>query len=173
MDDEIIPHVEAWESAGEVPLHVFQRASEAGVLMACCGWPEDIAGLPPRPDGFDGFWTLICFDEISRCASGGVVWGLLGGFGIGLPPVVFYGSPELKELVALPCLLGKKRIALAVSEPTGGSDVANLKTTAVEVCISRRYRHGRCFDVIGTSCDTPCSRMQSRATMYAAQRTSH
>jgi hypothetical protein len=31
-----------------------------------------------------------------------------------------------------PCLRGEKRIALAVSEATAGSDVANLKSTAVE-----------------------------------------
>jgi hypothetical protein len=132
VDEEIIPNVEAWEKAGEVPLSAFRRAGEVGMLMASCGWPEDIPGLPPRPARFDAFWTLIYFDELSRCASGGVVWGLTGGFGIGLPPIVFFGTPELKQRVARPCLLGEKRIALAVSEPKGGSDVANLKTTAVE-----------------------------------------
>lgn len=35
--------------------------------------PEDLAG--PRPPGFDGFFSLIAFDELSNCGSGGVVWG--------------------------------------------------------------------------------------------------
>ena len=86
VDDEIIPHVDEWEKANGIPRHVFKRAFEVGLLPAMVGWPEDVAG--PRPTGFDGFFSMIAFDELSRCASGGVVWGLTGGFGIGLPPIV-------------------------------------------------------------------------------------
>lgn len=52
--------------------------------------------------------------------------------GIGLPPILHSENTELKKRVGLPCLLGEKKIALCISEPTAGSDVANLKTTAVE-----------------------------------------
>jgi len=132
VDEEIIPNVEKWEAAGEVPITAFKKAGDVGMLLASCGWPEGVPGLPERPEGFDAFWTLIYYDELSRCGSGGVVWGLTGGFGIGLPPVVHYGSDELKARVAVPCLRGEKRIALAVSEPGAGSDVANIETTAIE-----------------------------------------
>ena len=60
------------------------------------------------------------------------MWGLTGGHGIGLPPISHYADEDLLERVAKPCLRGEKRIALAVSEATAGSDVANLATTAVE-----------------------------------------
>jgi len=50
--------------------------------------------------------------------------------GIGLPPVLLFGSEYLKEKVARDCVTGKKLTALAVTEPWAGSDVANIQTTA-------------------------------------------
>src|SRR3546814_17532625 len=51
--------------------------------------------------------------------------------GIGLPPILALGSEELKQRVAPPVLAGDKIIALGITEACGGSDVANLKATAV------------------------------------------
>jgi len=131
VDDEIIPHVAEWEKDEEIPRHVYKRASEVGLIPTILGWPEDCVSQP-RPEGFDGLFLVIAFDELCRCASGGVVWGLVGGLGIGAPPVLHYGSDEMKQRVLRPCLDGTKNIALAVSEATAGSDVANLATTARE-----------------------------------------
>ncbi|CEI86068.1 Putative Acyl-CoA dehydrogenase [Rhizopus microsporus] len=63
----------------------------------------------------------------------GFIWALMGGLGIGLPPVLNFGSEELKAKVVPGCLSGEKFIALAVTEPSAGSDVANLKTTAKDM----------------------------------------
>ena len=71
---------------------IYRKAGAVGMLNAIVGWPEDIEGMPPRPTGFDGFFTVIAYDELSRTGSGGVVWGLVGGFGIGCPPVAHFGS---------------------------------------------------------------------------------
>jgi acyl-CoA dehydrogenase len=49
---------------------------------------------------------------------------------IGLPPVVKYGSEAMKAKVIPLVLAGEKKIALAITEPSGGSDVANLQTIA-------------------------------------------
>jgi hypothetical protein len=43
VDNEIIPNVEEWEEAGEVPRSAFKRASEVGMLPAMCGWPTDVS----------------------------------------------------------------------------------------------------------------------------------
>jgi acyl-CoA dehydrogenase len=51
--------------------------------------------------------------------------------GIGLPPIMAIGSPEMKQFVAPQVLSGEKQISLAITEPSGGSDVAQLKTRAV------------------------------------------
>lgn len=58
---------------------------------------------------------------------------LFGGLGIGLPPVMNFGSEELRQKVVPGCLAGEKFIALAITEPSAGSDVANLKTTATDM----------------------------------------
>ena len=50
--------------------------------------------------------------------------------GIGLPPVVNFGSEKMKQMVAPGVLNGTKHISLAITEPSCGSDVGNLKTTA-------------------------------------------
>lgn len=130
VDNEIIPHIEEWEKGNDtIPIEAYQKAGQVGLLAASVGWPE-LPGIAARPVGYDPFFSVIAQDELSRCASGGVVWGLQGGIGIGLPPLVHFGSPYLKELVVVPCVNGTKRIALAVSESSAGSDVGALKTTA-------------------------------------------
>jgi len=78
-------------------------------------------------------------EELSRPGSGGVLWGLFGGLSIGLPPVLQVGSEDLKERVARPCLAGEKFICLAITEPSAGSDVANLKCTAVKSPCGKFY----------------------------------
>jgi len=166
VDDEIIPFVDDWEEAGEIPGEVYRRASEIGLLPAMAGWPDGeqhqvcpqlleicaevtatavvlirligmsvlvSQGWPARPEHFDGFFTVIAGDELARCAHGGIFWGLVGGMGIGLPPVLHSDNEELRERILGPVLEGKKRIALAVSEPDAGSDVAGLKTTAKDM----------------------------------------
>jgi len=67
---------------------------------------------------------------MSRPCGSGLTWGLSGGLGIGLPPVMNFGSDELKKRIAPDCLAGKKNICLAITEPQAGSDVANLTTNA-------------------------------------------
>ena len=58
--------------------------------------------------------------------------GLLGGKVIGLPPVLNFGSDEIKAKVVPDVLDGKKFICLAISEAQAGSDVMGLQTTAVK-----------------------------------------
>jgi alkylation response protein AidB-like acyl-CoA dehydrogenase len=133
VDKEVMPNVNKWEKGNDtIPMSTYRGAFEVGLLPAIAGWPEDIPGIPPRPEGYDHFFSVIAQDEICRCASGGIVWGLIGAMGIGLPPVVHYGSDDLKARVAGPCIRGEKRISLAVSEATAGSDVANMRSTAEE-----------------------------------------
>ena len=88
-----------------------------------CGvcWQENV----------DAFHDLILIDELSRCASGGLLWACFTTFGIALPPVLNVGSQHVKDLCARDVITGKKIMALAVTEPTAGSDVAGLSTTAV------------------------------------------
>jgi len=73
---------------------------------------------------------LILNLELARCGCRGYVDGFLAGGVIGLPPVLNFGSDEIKAKVVPEVLSGKKFICLAVSEAFAGSDVSGLQTTA-------------------------------------------
>lgn len=127
--------MQEWEEAKEVPGHVYKRMGELGFLGGLMGAAVDPKIVPNHlksvhPSQWDFFHELIVADELSRCASGGVVWNLVGGFGIGCPPLALYGSDELKERILPGILSGDKRICLAITEPDVGSDVGSLTCEA-------------------------------------------
>ena len=70
-------------------------------------------------DRWNAFHDLICIDEVVRCGYLGVIWGLTGGNIYGGPPLVRFGTPEQKRRYLPDILNGRKRFALAVTEPDG------------------------------------------------------
>ncbi|PKY39198.1 putative acyl-CoA dehydrogenase [Rhizophagus irregularis] len=136
VEAEIMPYAYEWDEAKKTPQELFIKAGKAGILPGVCGapWPTNYTDIRPiggvKPEDFDHFHEFIISDELARCGSGGVLWGLTGGLGIGLPPILKFGSEEIKRRVAPGCLNGTKNICLAITEPYAGSDVANLKTEA-------------------------------------------
>merc|ERR1719188_573550 len=134
VETEIMPNVHDWDEEGKIPQEVYQKIGQQGLLPMTVGrpWPKDYVGECPLGFEPDYFHELIMFDELARCGSGGFMWGLAGGLVIGLPPVLKWGTPEVKQRVVPEVLTAKKVICLAITEPTAGSDVANLKTTAVK-----------------------------------------
>jgi acyl-CoA dehydrogenase len=121
---EITPHVNDWDEAGGFPRELYAKAAEVGLLGL--GFPEEYGGVP----GVDYFHRLIASIELAQGASGGVVASLMS-HSIGSPPVAALGSPELKGRVLPEVLAGRKIAALAITEPSGGSDVAALRTSGV------------------------------------------
>jgi acyl-CoA dehydrogenase len=121
---EITPHVAAWDEAGGFPRELYARAADVGLLGL--GFPEEYGGLP----GVDYFHRLVASLELAQAGSGGVVASLMSHT-IGSPPVAALGSAELKQRVLPEVLAGRRIAALAITEPSGGSDVAALRTTAV------------------------------------------
>lgn len=124
VERECAPHIESWEAAGELPRALHRRAAEAGLLGI--GFPEAYGGVEVP----DPFYTVIAVEELMRTGAGGLVASLLS-HGIASPPVMHVGSAEQKERFLRPVLAGEKIAALAITEPGGGSDVANLRTRAV------------------------------------------
>lgn len=82
-------------------------------------------------ENFDYFHSMIFSEELRRIGTYGLGDGLTGGNAIGLPVIVKFGSNELVNRIVPDVLLGKKRCALAISEPYAGSDVAQIKTKGV------------------------------------------
>jgi acyl-CoA dehydrogenase len=119
---EIEPNVEEWETARSFPRELYRKAADVGVLQL--GFPEAYGGVPA-----DIFMQTVSTEELCRPAAGGVYASLMS-HGIGAPPIAAQGSEELKRRVLPAILAGEKISALAITEPSGGSDVARLKTTA-------------------------------------------
>ncbi|MCZ7657524.1 MAG: acyl-CoA dehydrogenase family protein [Xanthobacteraceae bacterium] len=119
---EIMPHAAEWDEAGEFPRELYGKAAAAGLLGL--GFPEAHGGTPA-----DLFHHVILSEEIARAGAGGVHAGLFS-HQIGAPPIAAVGSEELKARVLPGVLAGEKISALAITEPGGGSDVANLRTAA-------------------------------------------
>ena len=120
----VLPYIDDWEEAGEFPRELYKQAGAAGILSV--GFPESLGGIGEG----DVFMKVAVSEELMRSTSGGLVAGL-GSLDIGLPPVAKWARPEVKEAIVPPVLRGERIAALAVTEPGGGSDVANIKTRAV------------------------------------------
>ncbi|TIA23439.1 acyl-CoA dehydrogenase NM domain-like protein [Aureobasidium pullulans] len=135
MENEIMPHITEWDEARKVPDSVYKAMGERGYLAGLMGvhYPKDLTDKRVKcvaPEKWDLFHEMLITDEISRAGSGGFVWNLIGGFGIGAPPVLKYGKKELVQRIMPEILSGDKRICLAITEPDAGSDVANLTCEA-------------------------------------------
>ncbi len=122
VEREIAPHVDVWDEAGEFPRDLYRKAAAIGILGL--GFPEELGGVPG-----DQFHRIVLSQELARAGSGGVSASLMSHT-IGTPPIVALGSEEMKRRVVPQILSGEKISALAITEPGGGSDVANLSTTA-------------------------------------------
>jgi acyl-CoA dehydrogenase len=120
---EVLPNIDDWEEAGEFPRELYEMAGDLGFLGI--GFPEEVGGT--SGDIFD---TIILNEEMMRSGSGGFAAGL-GSLGIALPPIINKGTSEQKERFVKPVIAGKRIAALGITEPGGGSDVANIQTTAV------------------------------------------
>eukprot|EP00668_Euglena_longa_P043352 GGOE01057585.1.p1 GENE.GGOE01057585.1~~GGOE01057585.1.p1 ORF type:complete len:457 (-),score=137.92 GGOE01057585.1:304-1674(-) len=137
VQEELVPHAQNYENSGKDPApELFLRMGELGLLAFRIGpaarpfmkhfqLPGGIT-----PEKYDYFYEMIVQEEFARIGCPGFCEALASGMVIGLPPVVLFGSRAVKEKYVLPVLQGKRRIALAVSEPFAGSDVANIRTTA-------------------------------------------
>jgi len=135
VEDDLMPYVDEWDEQGALPKEFRLKAYSTGMGILACGHPFPVEYGPVLPDylqkqPLDIFHAITVFQEISRSGSVGVQWGLGAGLCIGLPPVLTFGSEKMKARVAPGVLSGEKIVCLAVTEPTAGSDVANLKTTA-------------------------------------------
>ena len=121
---EITPNVDKWEAAGELPRELHRKAAQAGIIGL--NYPEEFGGTGKA---FGLFHSLVQTEELARPGAGGICASLMT-HGIGLPPILAMGSAELQRRIAPGVLAGEKLICLGITEPGGGSDVANLRTRA-------------------------------------------
>ncbi|QNG19727.1 acyl-CoA dehydrogenase [Rhodococcus triatomae] len=120
----VLPQLDEWERAGEIPRDLHRTAAELGLLGA--GFPEEVGG-----SGGDVADAVTVCEEMHYAGASGGLFASLFTSGIALPHLVAAGDPDQIDRWVRPTLAGEKIGSLAITEPGGGSDVGHLRTTAV------------------------------------------
>lgn len=121
---EIVPHMEDWREAGIVDREAFRRAGERGFLMV---WPEEKYG--GMGDNDFRFEQVII--EETCYARVGDWYNSLHSRLVG-PYFTRFGSEEQRQRFLPRCVSGECILGIAMTEPDAGSDLAGMRTSAVE-----------------------------------------
>lgn len=124
LETEISPNVEKWREQGIVDREAFEKAGEQGFLMI---WPdEQYGGLGDR----DFRYEQIIIEESARAGTG--EWFATLHSRLVGPYIDHFGSDEQKQRWLPDCITGKKILAIAMTEPDAGSDLAGMRSTLLE-----------------------------------------
>jgi acyl-CoA dehydrogenase len=121
--NDVLPHQDDWEAAGELPRSLHVRAAELGLIGLA--YPESVGG-----GGGDAIDALVLAEEIHYTGGAGGLFASLFTSGISLPHLVNAGDRDQIERWVRPTIEGRLIGSLAITEPDGGSDVAGIRTTA-------------------------------------------
>jgi alkylation response protein AidB-like acyl-CoA dehydrogenase len=121
---EITPYIDDWEERGEIDRNVWKKMGDIGLMGL--NYPEMYGGL-----ALDFYYSLILCEELSYCFSGGFTISALVIQFMSAPYLLKYGSEDLKVRYLKPVIAGDMVSAVAITEPGAGSDVKQIKTTAV------------------------------------------
>lgn len=118
---EIPPYLEEMEETGKPPMKLIEKMAELGFTGILV--PEEYGGT-----GLGHIARMIVLEEIGRISP--ALAFTLQIHHLGTSPITYYGTEEQKKRWLPDLAQGKKIAALAVTEPSGGSDVVGLKTVA-------------------------------------------
>lgn len=123
LEKEALPFYEQWEENRIIPREFWRKLGEQGYLAP--NVPEQYGGL-----GVDWGFSVIINEELERVGSSLIGVGLHSD--IVIPYITAYGTEEQKSRWLPNCLIGEFISAIAMTEPGAGSDLANIKTTAIK-----------------------------------------
>jgi len=124
LQKEVTPNIDQWEENQQIPREIWKKMGDMGFLGL--SYPEEFGG-----SNLDFFYDVIFCEEIAKVFSGGfaitqaVVQYMSG------PYILKHGSQQLKEKYLPGIVSGEKISCIGISEPSAGSDVANIRTTAI------------------------------------------
>lgn len=122
IEAEVTPHHAEWEKVGQVPRSLWKKAGELGLL--CVNAPEAYGG-----QGADFLYSAILIEEMARAGATGPTFYLHSD--IVAPYLVDFGTEAQKAKWLPRMATGDVVVALGMSEPSGGSDVQNIRTQAI------------------------------------------
>jgi len=122
--EQLNPYVDAWEEAGDFPAHeVFRKLGDLGLLGLTK--PEAVGGA-----GLDYSYSVVMAEALGACRCGAVPLSIGVQTDMATPALARFGSAELQQEFLAPAIAGEMVACIGVSEPSAGSDVAAIRTTA-------------------------------------------
>ncbi|SDW47848.1 acyl-CoA dehydrogenase [Albimonas donghaensis] len=123
MEREVVPNYPEWEKNGVVDREVWPKAGEEGLLLMTAA--EEYGGA-----GVDFRYAAVLNEEMSKRGISGPGFGLHSD--IVAPYFTHYGTEEQKQRFLPRMARGEIIGSIAMTEPGAGSDVQNIKTTALK-----------------------------------------
>jgi acyl-CoA dehydrogenase len=141
---EILPKIEEWNTAGISDRDTWQKMGEAGFLGA--NQPEEYGG-----SGVDFLYDAIVMEELAYMRAHGLQASLHTD--ICMPYLTSYGSEEQKQKYLTRAISGECLVAVAMTEPGTGSDLANVQTRAIRDGDHYVVNGAKTFISNGQNCD--------------------
>ena len=121
-EGELLPHVEEWNQAGISDRAAWRKMGAAGFIGA--NQPEEYGGA-----GADFLFDAIIMEELADLRIHALQASLHTD--ICLPYLTAFASEEQKQRWLVPAIAGECLLAIAMTEPSTGSDLANVSTRAI------------------------------------------
>jgi acyl-CoA dehydrogenase len=142
--EQIEPHILDWNAHGQSDRAAWRRMGEAGYLGASA--PVEFGG-----GGGDFLHEAIVIEELAYVRAHALQSSLHSG--ICMPYLLHYGSPAQREAYLGPAIRGELLLAIAMTEPGTGSDLANVQTRAVRDGDGYVIDGAKTFISNGQNCD--------------------
>ena len=146
MEKEVVPNIEHWDEEGAIPRELWRKMGENGFL---CSWmPEEYGG-----SGTDFSYSVVVDEEMARTTCTSLTTGVRVHSIIVAPYVLKLANEELKKQILPGCVSGDVIMAVGMTEPGCGSDLAQLKTTALKDGNDYVINGQKTFISNGINCD--------------------
>ncbi|MGK0314315.1 MAG: acyl-CoA dehydrogenase [Saprospiraceae bacterium] len=123
LNKEVVPHIDQWEEERRIPRSIWKKMGELGYLGL--GYPTAYGGAE-----LDFFYDVIFCEETSRVFSGGFAITQAVVQYMSSTYIAKYASDTLKQKYLPGIISGDLISSIAITEPSAGSDVMNIKSTA-------------------------------------------
>jgi len=143
-DAEIAPHVEEWNQNGISDRSAWRKMGQAGFLGA--NQPEEYGG-----SGADFLYDAIIIEELADLRAHALQASLHTD--ICIPYLTTFGTEEQKQKWLVPAITGECLVAIAMTEPAVGSDLAGVGTRAIRDGDEYVLNGSKTFISNGQNCD--------------------
>ncbi|MFB9054870.1 acyl-CoA dehydrogenase family protein [Formosa undariae] len=125
LKKEVVPHIDKWEETGTIERFIWKKFGDMGFFGI--NYPETYGGLD-----LDLFYTIIFLEELQKIDSCGFAAAMWAHAYLAMTHLNKEGDEAIKQKYLVPSIAGDKIGCLCISEPSAGSDVAAMRTTAVK-----------------------------------------